>query len=126
MRKVIKGKLGDLTFQLNPTAMTHDGGAVWTDITSPNMKKPISSYSYGNPETYTFELWFNERHEVKCNVNKAYKTLDQYRKAKKALIFAYGNLVKTVVIQSCSFQIETWDKDLKVAEFRATLTLKVV
>lgn len=125
-RKIKKGTLGDLVFQLNPTSMTHDGGAVWADIPSPGIKTTVSSYSYGNPEIFTFELWFNNRHAIVCDVPKAYKTLDKYRKAKTQVLFTYGTTVKKVVVQSCSFQIEAWDKKLNVSEFRATVSLKVV
>lgn len=126
MRKVLKGQLGDLKFQLNPTSMAHDGGAVWSEITSPGLATPISSYSYGNSEIYSFELWFNKRHQVKCDVAKAYKTLKTYRNSKTKHVFVYGSIAKNVIVQECSFQIDAWDSKLNVTEFRASISLKVV
>jgi hypothetical protein len=125
-RGLTKGKLGTLTFQLNPSNMTHDGGAVWADTPSPGMPNPVTSYSYGNPEIYTFELWFNKKHVVECDVAKAYKTLDKYRKFRDRIMFTYGSLVKNVVVQECTFQIDAWDSKLNVTEFHATISLKVV
>jgi hypothetical protein len=127
-RSVTKGKLGELTFQLNPTNMNYEGGAVWGSISSPGLSKPISSYSYGQDDVYSFELWYTDKHEHKLKsmtTHEAYKKLLEYRKGNKSLLFTFGNhLSRKVVIASCSITIEAWNHNLTVKEFRASISLR--
>lgn len=126
MRKIVKGKLGDLKFQLNPTTTNYDGGAVWSQINSPGMSKPIISYSYGKPETFSFELWFNTRHINPVNIQYVFKKLMEYRNSKKPVIFAYGTFVKRVVVLECPISIEALDSKLNLTELKVPVTLQVV
>ena len=126
MRKVTKGRLGDLTFQLNPTNMQYDAGGVWAQINSPGMDKPILSYSYGKPRTFTFELWVNKRHEAPVNMSEVFNKLNTYRLSKEPVIFAYGTFVCKVIVLECSFNIEAWDRNLNITEMRISVTLQIL
>lgn len=126
MRKVTKGKLGELTFQLNPTNMQYDAGGVWAQINSPGMPKPILSYSYGKPKTFNFELWVNKRHEAPVNMAEVFNKLNEYRNSKKPVIFAYGSFVCKVIVLECSFNIEAWNNNLSITEMKIPVTLQIL
>ncbi len=126
MRKVTKGKLGELTFQLNPSNMQYDAGGVWAQINSPGMGKPILSYSYGKPRTFTFELWINKRHEAPVDMAHVFSTLHKYRLSKEPVIFAYGSLVCKVIVLECPFNIEAWNNNLSITEMKIPVTLQLV
>ena len=126
MRKVTKGKLGELTFQLNPSNMKYDTGGVWAQINSPGMSKPILSYSYGKPRVVTFELWVNKRHEAPVDMAHVFNTLHKYRLSKKPVIFAYGSFVCKVVVLECPFNIEAWSKNLSITEMKIPVTLQIL
>lgn len=126
MRKVVKGKLGDLTFQLNPTTMSYDAGGVWAQINSPGMTNPISSYSYGKPKIFNFELWINKRHEAPVNVAEVFEKLNKYRNSKEPVIFAYGSFVCKVIVTECPFNIEAWNKNLSITEMKIPITLQIL
>jgi hypothetical protein len=126
MRKVTKGRLGELTFQLNPSNMQYDAGGVWAQINSPGMDKPILSYSYGKPRTFTFELWVNKRHEAPVDMAHVFNTLHKYRLSKEPVIFAYGSFVCKVIVLECPFNIEAWSKNLSITEMKIPVTLQIL
>ena len=126
MRKITKGRLGDIKFQLNPTNINYDAGGTWATISSPGLDKPITSYSYGNPGIISFELWIYERHEIPVNATEVYKKLDEYRKSKEPIIFAFGSFVTRVVITSCPITLESWNPQLQLKELRVQITLQEV
>lgn len=126
MRRVVKGRLGDLTFQLNPTTMQYDTGGVWAQINSPGMTNPISSYSYGKPKQFKFELWINRKHQAPVNMGDTFNKLHRYRNSKEPVIFAYGSFVCKVIVIDCPFDIEAWNSNLSITEMRVPITLQVI
>lgn len=126
MRKVTKGKLGELTFQLNPSDMQYEAGGVWAQINSPGMSSPILSYSYGKPRVFTFELWVNRRHQAPVNMADVFNKLHKYRLGKESVIFAYGSFVCKVIVLECPFNIDRWNKNLSITEMRIPITLQIL
>lgn len=126
MRKVVKGRLGDLTFQLNPTTMSYDAGSIWAQINSPGMDNPISSYSYGKPKTFSFELWVNTRHEAPTNISDIFTKLNKYRNSKEPVLFAYGSFVVKVIVTQCPFDIQAWNNKLSITEMKIPITLQII
>ena len=125
-RKVVKGKLGELVFQLNPTTMKYDAGSVWAQIDSPGMENPISVYSYGKPKEFSFELWINKKHDVPVDVGFVFNTLNKYRNSKAPILFAYGSFVVKVVVIDCPFEIEAWNNKLSIIEMKIPITIRSI
>lgn len=123
MAKVTKAKLGDITFQLNPTTITHDGGSVWSEVNSPGMSQPIQVYSYGKAETYNFEMYIYTRHKESVDAEYIVNKLNEYRKSKQSVIFRYGRFVGRVIVRECPFNVEAINKNMTLQELRIPITL---
>lgn len=124
--RITRGKLGDIVFQLNPTEITHDDGAIWGEINSPGMLRPITSYNYGRAGTFSFELYFNKKYYKKVDLVSVRKKLNEYRVSKKSILFTYMGQTSKVVIQECSIRILGMDAKLNPTELTATITLKQI
>lgn len=124
--RITRGKLGDIVFQLNPTEITHDDGAIWGEITSPGMLRPITSYSYGKAGTYSFELYFNKKYYRAVNLVSVKRKLQEYRVSKSPILFTYMGQTVKVVVQECSIRITSMDSKLNPTELTATITLKQI
>lgn len=123
--RITKGKLGDIVFQLNPTELTHDDGAIWGEINSPGMLRPITLYNYGRAGTFSFELYFNTKY-TKIDLVATRKKLNEYRVSKETILFTYMGQTVKVVIQECSIRILGMDSKLNPTELTATITLKQI
>lgn len=123
-RKVVKGRLGNLTFQLNPSEMQYSSGAEWVNIQSPGMTYPKLMYSKGKPPVVKFRLWFNQRHYAPVNMHFAYDELHKYRNGRELQVFAYGSFVGRVAVINCDFDIQAWRTDLRISEFWADVELQ--
>ena len=123
----IYGDGKDIKFQINPTTMSFDGGAIWTDTNSPGLSSPIASYSYGKADTVSFELLINSRLGIsKNNIKKMIDSFVDLRKSKKKVTFVYGNFVKNVVILDCPVNYQAWASFLNVTEALIPITLRVM
>ena len=126
MRKVTKGKLGDITFQLNPSDMVYNAGANWAMTNSPGMPNPLSSYSGGKEKTFTFELWLCKNHEHPVDMGTVFNKLNAYRNSKEPVLFAYGSFVCRCVVTDCPFNIEKWNSKLSITHMRVPITLRII
>lgn len=124
--RITRGKLGDITFQLNPTEIQFDDGAIWGEITSPGMLRPVTSYNYGRAGTYSFELYFNKKYYKRVDLVGVKRKLQEYRVSKSPILFTYMGQTVKVVIQECSIRITGMDAQLNPTELTATITLKQI
>jgi hypothetical protein len=122
--QITKGKLGDITFQLNPTQITDDDGSIWAEINSPGMDSPITQFSYGKAKTYTFELYMNNKHINPVDIPAILDKLNTYRKARTPLMFAYMGRAEKVVIVDCPINILSMKGNLTPTEVTIPITLK--
>jgi hypothetical protein len=125
-QNITKGRLGNIDFQLNPTEITHDDGANWGEIVSPGMQRPITTYNSGRAGTYTFTLYFNNKHTKAVNIPAVKKELQSYRIGRAPLLFTYMGSTTKVVMQECSFQILSMDSKLNPTEMNVSITLKEI
>lgn len=123
---ITKGKLGDITFQMNPTEITWDDGSVWGEINSPGMKNPILTYSYGKASTINFSLYMNSKHARAVDIPNTLKTLQKYRKDKEPILFTYMGVTRKVVIVECPYQILSMNGKLVPTEVKIDITLKEI
>jgi|SRR3712207_6124500 len=125
-RKVRKGRLGDVEFQLNPTTMDVENGNNWTFIESPGMEQAIPMRTTGKPLTYSFELYMNSDHMNHCDVNGCLEKLNRYRKSSEPVIFAWGRMALRAVITDCKVQVLAWNKELGIKEVKVPITLAII
>lgn len=136
MRSIVKGKLGDLVFPLNPTTLQYGGGIEWIPINSPGMSNPIWQSGNAKPHTISFELYINKKFQTFEGTLDFIKTVDvaeclaylrKYRGSREAIIFAYGDhYVNRVVVADMTISGETYDSLLRIVELKAQITLNVV
>lgn len=124
MRKVTKGKLGDLEFQFNPSQIVDSGGVVWSEINSPGMTTPIVQYAHGKSKAYQFEVYVNDKAMQPVNVSSFVRTIKSYRESKEPVIFAFGNFVQRCVINDTQITYQAFDKSLNPIE--ATINIYII
>lgn len=124
--RITRGKLGDIEFQLNPTEIVHDDGAVWSEINSPGMARPITNYSYGRAGTYQFELYFNKKYYRSVDIPAVLTKIKQYRTSKSTVLFTYMGTTTKVVVLDCSIRIMSMNKNLVPTEVTISMTLKEI
>jgi hypothetical protein len=122
--QLTKGRLGDITFQLNPTQITDDDGGIWAEINSPGMESPITQFSYGKAQTFTFELYMNKRHRSDVDIPASLAKLKEYRKAKTPVMFTYMGYACKVVIIDCPINVLSLTPTLVPTEVTIPITLK--
>lgn len=134
LRKVTKGKLGDLTFQLNPTTINYAGGGwTWNDIPSPGMLNVMTQKGAGKPFTIQFELYVNERMQPlhkfprpKFSVNDFTIKLNSYRDSSTTVLLAMGSKVYKVVVTEFSYVGVSFNSDFNIYESTFNCTFRVV
>jgi hypothetical protein len=125
MRQITKGRLGDLTFQVNPTVISGGGGGYsWADITSPGMLKPIKVRGAGIAKTWSFELYVNEwMFDRKINVQDFIDKLDAMKDQGDPVDLVIGAKVYHVVIIDAPVTSQAFNPDLSVRE--ATIAIQL-
>lgn len=126
MGNVIKGKLGDLKFQINPTEVSVSVGGNYSEITAPGMKNPIHVYGSGNNKVISFDLYLNARHMNKLpyTIQTYLDTFSKYANEGEVVVFTYMGKSQKVLVYSYSANIMSLDSELNPTEATISLELK--
>lgn len=124
-KKITRGKLGSLTFQINPTEISRSVGGAYNEIASPGMKNPIIVYGGGNNLVYSFDLYLNARHQNKLPVpiKKYIETFEGYSNNGEPVLFTYMGESKKVIVESVETAILGMDNTTPI-EATISLSLK--
>jgi hypothetical protein len=125
-RALVKGRLGEIKFQFNPTEDTDDGGYTWNEIDSPGMSKPLFQAGSGKPREITFDLYFNQKYSTNYGVKRALNLLIEYRNSTKSYVFTYGTFVGRVLIYGATIKITSRDYKLNPTEATASVSMYVL
>lgn len=125
MAGMMKGVLGDITFQFNPTEMTIDGGIAWSNIVSAG-NDPVAHAGSFNPSTIEFELWIYTKGFRPVDIQKQYDLLLQYRRSRTPIAFAFGSTAYEVIVLTCPINIKAWNKDASLRELAVPIKLQIV
>lgn len=125
-RKITKGKLDNLTFQVNPTTMKFKGGAKWINVDSPSRYSPFWQAGCDLPEVITFDLYFNEWIlGKKVNGEQFVAELERMRNQHFAVKFIWGKRVYDVLVTNYEMEAESFNPDLTIREATVSLELTV-
>ena len=104
MKKITRGKLGSLRFQINPTEYSRSTGGVYNEVASPGMRNPIIVYGGGSNKVFTFDLYLNARHQNTLPVPiKTYiDTFEEYSETGQPVMFTYMGESTKVIVESVS------------------------
>lgn len=126
-RKIVKGRLGDVEFQVNPTTIELGGGKNWSEIAIPGSEVPLMQLGSGKSNTFSFELYINEwMFGKKINANKFVEEIYRCRGSRKPVKFVMGHLVKNVIVNEINITVNSFNPDLSFREVTMTVTLTTV
>ena len=123
-----------MTFQFNPTSVPYSRSANYATIDSPGMSYPLTQYVGGNVREFSFEVFYYDR-PYSGKINKARKFLEGLlppEKNKKnfkkppTFTFAYGYVVRTLVLEQLDVNDEWLNEDGQPLMTRFTLTVRQV
>lgn len=128
MKKITKGKLGDLVFQINPTEFTRSTAGVYNEVASPGMHKPIIVYGGGSNRTYQFDLYLNKRHAnpLPYNIQHYIDTFERYSEHGDIVLFTYAGKSQRVIVESVDTTVLGMDESLNPIEATISLSLKEI
>jgi hypothetical protein len=123
---LLKGRLGEITFQVNPTSIIDSGGREWINVVSAGMR-PIPVSTGWKPRTLTFDMLFNYNIFVDLDMERVLSLLKIYRNSDATIKFVFGEAyaVDCNVID-CPIQLESFYWNLSVTEIKIPITLQVV
>lgn len=103
-KKITRGKLGSLRFQINPTEFSRSTGGAYNEVASPGMLKPIIVYGGGSNKVTSFDLYLNARHQNALPVPiKTYiETFEDYSEKGEPVMFTYMGESRKVIVESVS------------------------
>lgn len=126
-RKVVKGRLDKLTFQVNPTTIAYGGGVNWTEVGVPERYAPLIQSGSPKTETVAFELYMDEwMFDHKINVQDSVDWIHTLRDSRQCVKLVLGNFVRWVVISDCQTSGESFNPNLSLREVKINMTLWVV
>lgn len=128
MKKITKGKLGDLVFQINPTEISMSSAGVYNEVASPSMYKPIIVYGGGGNKTYQFDLYLNKRHinPLPYSIQHYIDTFERYSVEGEVVLFTYFGRSCRVIVESVSATILGMDERLTPIEATISLSLREI
>ena len=126
-RKVTKGMLDNLVFQVNPETISWSEGATWATSDSPSRYVPLIQHGCNKPKIVSFELYVNEwMFDRKVNAELFEAELSRMANQHFGLILLLGEMAEFVVINNYEVTVESFNPDLTLREFRANLELMVL
>lgn len=126
-RKVVKGRLGNAQFQVNPTTISYGGGMNWTEVPSAGMSVPLMQLGCGMSNTFSFELYINEwMFDYKVNAQEFVNEIFRCRGSQRPVKFIIGKMVKDVIVNSCEITAQSFNPDMTFREVTMSITLTTV
>lgn len=123
--KLLKGRLGNIRFQYNPSSIEYTGGRSWLNITSAGMK-PIPTSGGFLPQTLSFELMFTGRSFEPVEIDQIFKQLVAYRESAEPVAFIFGSSVAVYAyVIDCPIRMEAFNRNLALLEFKVPITLQI-
>lgn len=123
--KLVKGRLGEIKFQLNPSKIDYNGGREWFNITSAGMRPIPVSGSY-KARTLSFELIFTNRAFIEVDMQDVFDKLLKYRMSANSVPFVFGGaFAEEVYVIDCPMSIEAFSSGLNVHELKVPIVLQI-
>ena len=125
---IVRGSLGEVPFQFNPTEFEESGGgAVWSETVAPAMRQPILTYGSGSVKTITFELYMNERALGRpVNIGACISKFREYHEKGEEIYLFYYKGAEKVVINEMTVTILGLDSGLNPIEANIEFELYTV
>lgn len=126
-RKIVKGMLDNLVFQVNPTSIDWEEGANWVTTDSPSRYAPFLQAGCNKPKVITFVLHVDEWMFGKpVNAEQTEAELSRMANQHFAVTLVLGKRVENVVVSSYKVTAQSFNPDLSLREFDASLELMVL
>ena len=125
-RKVVKGMLDNVVFQVNPTTIEWSEGSQWTTTDTPSRYAPFLQAGCNKPKVISFTLHVDEwMFDPKVNAELMEAELSRMANQHFAVVFVLGQRVENVIITNYQVTVQSFNPDLTLREFDATIELTV-
>ena len=123
-----------MSFQYNPTSLSHARGASYTEISAPGTQYPGIHYVKGNSREFSVELFMNDNPSTGL-ISRASRFLngflppeyeDRTFTSPPTLTFCYGRFIKKCVLTELSESTNMMDGAGNPTQTVFTLTLRQV